>query len=265
MGIPKNDSALMRKSFEHPKVKKLEFLDLFPEELSLMRPTMYMKSRSSYSRLFIDKKLPKDISRCLWLDTDLIINSDISALYDISLGEDIVGAVKDVSAQHLNEDLIRHFLHDLKLDDPHHYFNAGVLLIDLKKWRENNIGEKAIHYARTHYHVLNAQDQDVLNAILKGKWKSLEERWNQSQYNSSLNEKEGIIHLIGQRKPWHADYDYRFKERFLEILDSTPFKGRRPLSFGGLGKHLKWLERKIPTSEIIYGKIYRILTGFKKK
>jgi lipopolysaccharide biosynthesis glycosyltransferase len=259
MGISKNDKMLIQKSFEGLKIKKLEFFYVPLKELSGMRPTMYLKSGSCYSRLLLDKKLSKDINRCLWLDTDLIVNSDICELYDMNIDDYTIGAICDISTKNLNGDLIKHYLHDLKLENPFKYFNSGVLLINLKKWKEQNIGEAAINYARTNYHFLDAQDQDVLNAILKDKWLNLDEKWNQSQYLSHLNEKEGIIHLIGQKKPWHADYEYKFKDRFFEILDSTYFKGRRPLDLWGLGKFLKKLERATPTLEIVCGKIHRLL------
>ena len=223
-----------------------------------MRPTMYLRTQAVYSRLLLDQKLPIDLEKALWLDTDLLINSDISKLYHADLQGNAIGAVADVSVDHLTSAQIHRFKKNLGIENPKNYFNSGVLLIDLKKWRTEEIGQKAVDFARKHYHVMDAQDQDVLNAVLKGNWEHLPGIWNQSQYLPQVNEREGIIHLIGKRKPWHADYEYRFKERFFEILDSTAFKGRRPYHLWGLGKYIKMLERKLPTAEIVWGKLSRL-------
>ena len=255
MGITASDKALLTTSFPDHEV---HLLDLSLKELSGMRPTMYLRTQAVYSRLLLDQKLPVHIDRALWLDTDVIVNSDISQVYHADLKGNVIGAVEDVSVNHLTAEHIQHLQKDLGIENPQDYFNSGVLLIDLQKWRAQAIGQKAVAFARQHYHAMHAQDQDVLNAVLKGNWEHLPGKWNQSQYLPNLNENEGIIHLIGKCKPWHADYEYRFKERFFEILDSTAFKGRRPYHLWGLAKYLKMLERKLPTPEIVWGKLGRL-------
>lgn len=255
MDISLKDKRLLEISFPG---QTLQFLKISKHELSGMRPTMYLRTQSCYSRLLLDTKLPKSVDKCLWLDTDLIFNSDVGQLYDTDLTPFTVGAVEDISVSHMTPELTKHLKGDLHIENPKDYFNSGVLLVNLDKWRKESVGIKALAFAREHYHLMHAQDQDVLNAVLKDQWLHLDGKWNQSQYLPHLNEKEGIIHLIGKKKPWHADYEYRFKGRFFEILDTTAFKGQRPYHAWGLGKYVKMLERKLPTPEIVWGKLQRL-------
>lgn len=258
MGLSDDDKNKLRESWRHPRTHAISFIDVVGDEISGLRPTMYIKNCSSYVRLVLDQKLPQTVNRCLWLDTDLLINSDIAELYTQEIEDNIIGAVLDISTKTLDDKMSRHLTQDLGLDDPRLYFNAGVLLIDLKKWRSEKIGENGLDFGRTHYDIVDAQDQDILNALLKGKWKRLDDKWNQSQYLPDLNEKQGIIHLIGQRKPWHPDYCYRFQQRFFNILDTTAFQGWRPLYLWGAGKYFKAIERITPSPEIFFNKIRRL-------
>ncbi|MHC5828967.1 MAG: glycosyltransferase family 8 protein, partial [Nostoc sp.] len=62
------------------------------------------------------------------------------------------------------------------------YFNSGVLVMNLKKWREDQIFEKVIEYLTINKQYVRWHDQDALNAILAGKWGELEPGWNQMPY-----------------------------------------------------------------------------------
>jgi len=57
------------------------------------------------------------------------------------------------------------------------YFNAGVMLIDIGRWRTEHVGSKAFEFTRRHLPILQQYDQDSLNAVLAGRWKELDPRW----------------------------------------------------------------------------------------
>jgi lipopolysaccharide biosynthesis glycosyltransferase len=109
------------------------------------------------------------------------------------------------------------------------------------------------------YDVLDSLDQDALNIVLQNDWLELDPKWNTPKYDAPEDFSDGIIHLFGRVKPWHADYNYKFKDRFFEILDRTAFAGKRPSKLMGLGVAYKKISRTIPTLAMVKSKIRRSL------
>lgn len=142
------------------------------------------------------------------------------------------------------------------------YFNAGLLVIDVKAWREKAIEPHTRQLLAEKYDLLETLDQDALNVILQDDWIPLDYIWNQSQYLKTTNTTDGIIHLIGPSKPWHADYNYTFKEPFYAILDRTAYHGKRPLDPLGMGAFFCRMQRTIPTTEIVLSKIRRMIKSY---
>ncbi len=244
-------------SWKVPNAGTIEFVPLDERKVAPFRATLFLKSKVAYARLYIDKYLP-NISRCLYLDTDLIVCSDITELYNTDLIGHTTGCVCDASS--FNEVQHAHFKDALGLKNPSFYFNSGVILIDLDAWRKDEIGSQAIKCGIEKYDLLDHMDQDVLNIVLEDKWLNLDTKWNTSKYDASEDFNDGIIHFWGQVKPWHADYDYKFKERFFDILDRTAYRGKRPINLLGTGAISKKISRLIPTIEMMQGKLRRILS-----
>src|SRR5690606_26921637 len=87
------------------------------------------------------------------------------------------------------------------------YFNAGVLLINLRKWREIGISKRLLCVARNKNMDFELHDQDVLNIVLEKDWKEIDERYNAINLEFSwlpINKEEySIIHFTNFPKPWH--------------------------------------------------------------
>jgi lipopolysaccharide biosynthesis glycosyltransferase len=87
------------------------------------------------------------------------------------------------------------------------YFNAGVLLIDLPRWRKERISERTLDYLARHP-LSPFSDQDALNVACDGLWKRLDLRWNfQNHYETSISdmgpmEKPAVVHFVTSLKPW---------------------------------------------------------------
>ena len=196
---------------------------------------------SSYIRLASYKYL-SNLNRILYIDCDTLITSDISDIYDIYLGKQAVGAVADAITSYGNI--------SLGFRRSELYFNAGVLLINLSWWRENNLLNKAV--AALERLDLNktatSSDQDLLNYILRGYVKKIPLRYNvlipnriykasyllyiidkneDSYYSKREIEeavlKPGIIHFAGNIliRPWYKNsYDPLKEEwnRYFNIL-----------------------------------------------
>lgn len=173
-------------------------------------------SEESVYRILIPDVLPQ-YDKIIYLDSDLVILNDIARLFDHDLNGHVLGVVQDI----LFDDIVQHVSEDL-LIQPETCFNAGVLLIDTKKFREEKIKEKAVRLLaedkireKRKYIYL---DQDVLNIACQGRTIFFEHQWNfQWQYlqparYARIADKETyletaknpyILHFAGNIKPWH--------------------------------------------------------------
>lgn len=126
-------------------------------------------------RLFISDYIKED--KIIYMDCDIIINWDLSELYSIDLLDNVVWAVKDW----INRSLYWPF----KLKS---FFNSWVLLINLKKWNQENIGHKVLKLLNDHRNEFPMwQDQDWLNHILQDKRLPISPQWNWIAINTFSN------------------------------------------------------------------------------
>jgi lipopolysaccharide biosynthesis glycosyltransferase len=170
----------------------------------------YYVSKMTYARLLIPSIFPDTVSRVLYLDTDLLVLDDLGPLWETDLGGAIVGAVSDFFfhtafvAEGLDPELMRAEPRYGGLPRVRDYFNAGVLLIDLDRWRENRISEKALEYL-TRHSASPYFDQDALNFVCDNRWKKLDPRWNVQDHKKRIVEsRRGIVHFVSDSKPWNV-------------------------------------------------------------
>lgn len=200
-------------------------------------------AKMAYARLLIPRIFPATTARVLYLDVDLLALEDLSSLWETDLKGAVAGAVPDIRLhtayvakgvdpkkgriEFMSEIGYPEFSPDLPSVPV--YLNSGVLLIDLKRWREEAISEKAFAYLRAHPQT-PFHDQDALNAALDGRWVELEPRWNSQDHYPKLRseDRKGILHFVTKAKPWLAEsrsanaalYDsFRSRTRF----PRTPF------------------------------------------
>jgi lipopolysaccharide biosynthesis glycosyltransferase len=198
-------------------------------------------TRTAYAVLFLGDLLPEDVRRCIYLDCDLVVERDILELWNTDLMGRTLGAVDNGMWQDSAEHQRR-----LGLLEPR-YFNSGVLLIDLERWREREVGRRAMAVATRLVHRLILHDQDALNGALEGDWVALADHWNVWTIRDGLQPDEAVVyHYMGAPKPWDADYEGPFKDKFYDYLDRTAFAGWRPWNPGGLGRALRRVRRKVP-------------------
>lgn len=243
-------------SWQTTNLGTITFVDFDLEKVNKFRSTLLVKSKSPYARFFIPEYLA-DVSRCIYLDTDLIVCSDLNNLQRLDLqGKSSACVVDGGIATPEQQERLRT---KLTLQNPLQYFNSGVMVIDLDAWRRRQIQAKALNIAHENYDLLDQMDQDALNMVLAGDWVSLDPKWNTSKGKADAGFSDGIIHFLGKVKPWHADYAANFKEQWFSILDRTAFAGQRPVKLLGIAAAYKKLARSIPTLEMVKGKLRRLL------
>ena len=181
-------------------------------------PETYHFNRSIYYRLFAADLVPEE--KCLYLDSDLIVMGDISSLIEINLSDFSLAAVK-------NKGCWDSKLLGLKSEDQ--YFNSGVMVLNLEKWRELALGAKAIEFIQNNHSKLRFGDQDGLNAVIAGNWLRLDESFNFQQKmvgERFFDESDPpvIVHFTGSSKPWHFNNRHPWRKHYWQYRNQTPFK-----------------------------------------
>ena len=190
--------------------------------------------RSSYpknihTRIFIPHFIPERFDKIIYLDVDMIMMRDISDLWNIDLGDHMLGAVMDPRLKVFSNSWggILNYK-ELGFDPDTKYFNTGILVINNRKWREEGSPAKVVKCISDNEKFANYPDQYGLNIIMANRWLELDPRWNafaDMEWDTPFN-----IHFIG-RKPMYQTYDNReeFRKIFYEHLNRTQWKGFKPV------------------------------------
>lgn len=167
-------------------------------------------SRSHYSdamflRLSLAELLP-DVDRILYLDPDTVVTEDPLLLWRESLEDHPIGAIHDSGIAKAGDtpSYARLQSYGLQPDSP--YLNSGVLLIDLRRWRECGYGVELTKVALENDGQFAFPDQDVLNAVFVDNWRQLGLRFNAAADRLPAGEEGPIVvrHFVGPIKPWNA-------------------------------------------------------------
>lgn len=211
------------------KIKKLadknfniSFVDVSAklEELSDQLLLRDYYTNTTYYRLFIAKMFP-EYDKALYLDCDTVVTSDVSELYLTDLGENLVGAIPDQAVASVEP--FRVYVRGVLGIEPERYFNAGILLMNLKKFREVDFYAQFSKLLQR-YKFIVAQDQDYLNVICKDKVFYISKQWNTMPIKSNACVDPKLIHYNLTRKPWHHR-DVLFQDVFWDYAKRTEFYG----------------------------------------
>ncbi|MEH7502244.1 glycosyltransferase family 8 protein [Neobacillus drentensis] len=153
-------------------------------------------TKETYYRIKIPDLIGQQIQKALYLDSDMIIHDDITRLWETNINEVFLAAIEDPLGHYRVEDLAI---------TENSYFNAGVLLINVTKWREHSISEQVMRFIRENPSKIWWWDQDALNAILFDKWLKLEMKWNFQPLSQIPLTYPSIVHFTSPMKPWNGD------------------------------------------------------------
>ncbi len=182
----------------------IEFIDI-SQQLARIKSRLknvYHFSIVTYYRLFIASLFPR-YDKVVYLDCDLVVLGDISELYNIDLGENILAAGPEQFVQ--NTDEFRLYARTALGVDPDKYVNAGVLLMNLKEFRRKRIEEQFIRLITEHDFDLLDPDQAYLNYLCEGKIHILPNGWNKEPMPLACEGKKNIVHYALYKKPWQYD------------------------------------------------------------
>lgn len=173
------------------------------EKMRMLHMPTYRGSYAANIRLFLPELLDSSISRLLYLDSDTIVDGRLDELADILMMNHPAAMVQD--------SLVR--VHKLRLgfsrEEP--YFNSGVILFDMKRWREEKCSEKIaahIKNVRAHY---PSPDQDLLNVVCRGRIMTLPPRYNFQPIHLAFSVKS-YFRCFGKKGYYRVEEIERAKE-----------------------------------------------------
>lgn len=276
---------------QNPNKEKLKFIaEKFHRELNFMSMeaaisglALNMGARkisiASYARLFISSIIPKSYGRVLYLDCDTIVRDCLADIWNVDLEGCMVAGVRDT--------VDRFFLKKIGLEPDEYYVNAGVLLINLAAWRENDVECQFMDFIRKFEGNVPHHDQGTINGVCVKKKRIVEPRYNaisniysfsaktiKSIYfmDSYYSEQEleeakkepAILHfttgLVG--RPWEKNCTHPMKEEYLKVANISPWKNDSLLSDGRKlsVKFFSCLYNHMPLflSELVYRSVCRL-------
>lgn len=228
-------------------------------------------STETYFRFFIPE-IFKDYSKILYLDADILVLQDLKELYDTDIQNYYAGVVQDtvlevfiadenIKTRTKPERIYTEYFKEKLHKKENSYFNAGVLLLNLDKIREDNIVEKLWQFTAEES-PLEFQDQDVLNAVLEGNVKFVDYKWNtlkdlnwfatqvrdkkKRKYLLSTYKHPGIFHYVGGNKPWlvhEENYNYACIEEWWKYYKLTPYFNKKELFILKYARRMKLIHR----------------------
>lgn len=182
----------------------IDFIDISKriKNIKARFKNIYHFSIVTYYRLFIASLFPQ-FDKIVYLDCDLIVLGDIAELYNTELGENIIGAAPEQFVQNTAE--FRAYAENALGVDPDRYVNAGVLVINLEAFRNNDIEGKFIKLITEYDFDLLDPDQAYLNYLCKDRIYTLQNGWNKEPMPLECQGEKNIVHYALYKKPWQYD------------------------------------------------------------
>ena len=181
---------------------------------------------ATWYRIFIPYII--DCEKILYIDADIINLASLDKIFNINIVDKFIVAVPDIDKTNDNRNKI------LNLKN-HIYFNAGVLLINIKKWIENSCSDNILEIVKKYGQKLILPDQDALNILFSSEKDVyyLDKKYNRVALWKEHNIKEKLsdtilLHFV-QTKPWQENWLYE-KRPYIENLfakyeELSPWKG----------------------------------------
>jgi lipopolysaccharide biosynthesis glycosyltransferase len=182
-----------------------------------------------YFRCLLPRVYPPSIDRVIYIDADTLVLEDLGPLFRWPLAGRPIAAAQDLMS--VIRDAISHW-REIGLDGDAPYFNSGVMVVDLDRWRDDDVGERVLARCQADRHRLlirgrwSQHDQYGFNIVLQNSWARLPAKWN--HFPERRSHGPGIVHFLGDTKPGAARTRPEFTRLFGKTVDATAWAGWRP-------------------------------------
>lgn len=263
------------------KIRQLKFID-FAEFEPYVRNANPCGSISTYGRLFLPTL--QEIDKILYIDCDTVVLGELRGLYEIDLTGYAVGGVQDIVALKIREQV------GLKYGD--RYINAGVSLMNLKYWRENDGIKRCLDFIEAYDGKVPFEDQGTMNGVFRGhilivppKYNVMNTMWDYSgrrisaymevenyYCNEEIREAQEspvIVHFTAgfYTRPWLDKSNHPMTPVYREYKQLSPWKDEPLISGGGVSfysRFNRFLRRHIPCDlYVMIRNLIRKVRGYK--
>ncbi len=203
-----------QKIFELKKIKdsSINFIDIDEnlfDEYKKVKTHFYI-TLPTYYRLKLPSLLP-NVDRIIYFDCDFVVCTSLYELFNKEIGSNIIAGVHDTNRKRVKQNPT--------------YINAGMILFDLRRMREENIEDAFLKYTKENSETITMGDQEIINEVLKGKIRIIEDEWNVQSSNflnrSSYTKHPKAIHILA--KPWIYATASVHKKEYFKYLQLTPW------------------------------------------
>jgi lipopolysaccharide biosynthesis glycosyltransferase len=204
-------------------------------------PTAPFVSLAANGRFLLPTCLPGHVERAIYLDADVVVRQSLRELIAIDLKGRSIAAVRDtqyptVSASHASAALRASGLSEA---DP--YFNSGLLVIDVDRWRQRDVLNAASQWIGEHERNVSHHDQDALNAIFADDWLELGLRWNRQAFDLPdgwTGRNDAVIHFTGAM-PDNPRCRHPLRQHYLRLMSHSGYLERSELLQWSAGRRLR--------------------------
>ena len=179
-----------------------EDVSTYLESIAHRFPLRDYYSKTTYFRLFIADMHP-EYDKAIYIDSDTIVQGDMAELFETYINGFVLGACHEQAMVQVDE--YGNYVEKCLGLNRNLYFNAGVLLINCKVFRERNVLDRFIQILQV-YDCVVTQDEDYLNILCKDHVFFLDQRWNTEIFGTIGYpiEEAKVLHYIMFNKPWHS-------------------------------------------------------------
>ena len=150
-------------------------------------------SYTVFLRYFVSDFVKED--KALYLDCDLVVTKNLDNLFETDLQDYPLAAVRDYGG---------------RVYYGREMFNAGVLLINNRLWKQENMSQRLIDLTNEWHDKVDQADQSILNMLFENRWIEMGFDNNHVVIHKQFTDYElpagqdypGIIHYLSHRKPW---------------------------------------------------------------
>ena len=193
----------------------------------------------TYMRLFLPEILGEKLENIIYLDGDTVTNRSIHKIISSKVNHYSVSAVRDFGGPVASSQYaLKEVYGDLNIHPNTPIFNAGVIIINIEKWKKDEVFDKCVRYLERFGSRVRLADQEALNAVLVGNWGEISWKWNvqvgalksfeswePSEFKSKISRNKDrllsspyIAHFVGSRKPWKTGLNNPCGPLFVKYL-----------------------------------------------
>lgn len=218
---------------------RLSFIPIDEKTLSGFRVDGHVSS-AAYARLFLGKCLPETVEKIVYIDGDMVALTDLSPLWELDLEGHPLAAVQDPVAGLVGQSAQMMHWEGWNVPEGTRVFNSGLMVLDLPRWRQDGLFDRAIQVAREHPDRMRWWDQCALNYVVRGDFHALHPYWNvlpqvyylpnsrdvvydQESVRASIKNPK-LIHFSGGYRPWKGSGRHWLETEFYRYLYRTAWR-----------------------------------------